>query len=210
MNTENKSKTKMASPKQWVAENKGIVIAVLIAAGLIFGAYQLRKEIIVATVNGTPIYRWQLINELEKQGGQQVLDSLVTEELISQEAENKGVQVTEQEVNAAVDELKNSLTGQGQDLDTLLEQQNVSQQEFRDQIKFQVQLEKLAGSSEVTEEEINEIYEQQKEMYGEDVTEEQAKESIKQQLQGQKQNTAIQELINTLKEAANISKLLTF
>ncbi len=196
--------------KKWAGNNKGIIISVLVTAVLIFGAYRLRKQIIVATVNGTPIYRWDLVKELETQGGSSVLDSLVTEELIKQEAGKKGVQVTDAEVNASIEELKKSFTEQGQDLDVLLEQQNISQEEFKEQIEFEVKLEKLIGDIEITDEEVNETYENQKDMFGEDISEEEAKASIRQQLKSEKQNTAIQELINTLKENANISKLLNF
>ncbi len=196
--------------KNWVADNKGILIAVLLAAAIVGVAYALRSQVIVATVNGKAIYRWELIRKLEKEGGEQVLDSLVTEKLVKQQAQETGTQITEPEINAYLENLRSNLQNQGQDLDTLMEEQSISRHELRDQIEFQLTLEKLAGEINVSEEEIDELYEQQKDMLGESVTEEDARAGIREQLRSQKLNTEISEIINNLKEKANISKLLKF
>ena len=70
---------------------KSITILVL-ALGLV--VLFLRFFLIVAVVNGRPITHISLIRELEKQGGQSVLDNLVEKALIFQEATSKNISIS--------------------------------------------------------------------------------------------------------------------
>ncbi len=63
-----------------------ILAGVIIAAALL---YYFRSAFVAATVNGQPISRLSLVRELEKQGGKQAMDSLITKTLIDQEAKKK-------------------------------------------------------------------------------------------------------------------------
>ena len=60
------------------------LVIILIAAILFY----FKGLFVVALVNGVPITRIAVINELEKQGGKQTLSSLVNQTLILQEAKN--------------------------------------------------------------------------------------------------------------------------
>ena len=60
-----------------------IIIAISIAVVIFLASLQYSKGLLVAaTVNGSPISRWAVIGNLEKQAGKQALDSLITEKLI--------------------------------------------------------------------------------------------------------------------------------
>ena len=74
----------------------GIIVLVLVL--LYFG----RGLLIAATVNGRPIARISLISELEKQGGNETLQSLITKELIKQEASKNKVTVSKDEINGEI------------------------------------------------------------------------------------------------------------
>ena len=52
-------------------------------------AYVGMQQLVVATVNGVPVSRITLLKEMESQIGEQVLDSLITRQLIVQEAKKQ-------------------------------------------------------------------------------------------------------------------------
>src|SRR3989344_3487745 len=66
---------KMPRYQQW------LLVLILVAIGL---AYYFKGFFVAALVNGQPILRWSVITEVEKQGGQEVLDRKITEALIFQ------------------------------------------------------------------------------------------------------------------------------
>ena len=123
--------------------------AVVLVVGLFKGL------IVAAWVNGRPVFRYQIIGELEKQSGAQVLDSLVTQKLIEQEASRAGVSATAEEVNAEIAKLEDSLKSQGQDLEQLLALQGWTKANLEDQFRVQVLMEKMgSGDVSVSEEDI--------------------------------------------------------
>ena len=73
-------KDKLKQPKVLI----GLIVVILIVA-----AFFLKGLFIAAVVNGEPISRITIISELEKQGGKQILSSLVNKILILQEAKKK-------------------------------------------------------------------------------------------------------------------------
>src|SRR5579872_4498934 len=66
-----------------------IVVIILAILGYIF-----RSWFFVATVNGQLITRMELDRQLEQQDGKQVLDSLVTQKLVMQEADAKHITIS--------------------------------------------------------------------------------------------------------------------
>ena len=65
---------------------KPLLIAIVVAVILILVALFFAKGIfVVATVNGSPISRLSLIQELEKQGGKQALEAIIDKKLIETE-----------------------------------------------------------------------------------------------------------------------------
>ena len=68
---------------------RALLVLLILVVGLYFG----RSLLFAALVGGRPITRVELISELEKQGGQQALESLVTKELVKQEAQKKNINI---------------------------------------------------------------------------------------------------------------------
>jgi hypothetical protein len=120
----------------------GIVIVVLLAAGVLL--YFNRKLFIAATVNGSPIFRSQLNSVLLSRYGKQTLESMVSEQLIAEEAQKAGVTVTQQEILKKEDEVVKSL-GSDVNIDQLLEYQGISREDFDKQIKVQLLVQKILG-----------------------------------------------------------------
>ena len=168
--------------------------------------YVFRSSYLVAVVNGKPVTKFQLWNELEKQAGKQVLESLVIETLILQEAQNQNLQITQGEIDAEVQKIKDNLKQQGQELDQLLAAQGMSLDELKEQIRMQKIVEKLAAGNVVTtDEEVQEYLEKNKDFLPEDATQEELKITVKNQLEQQKQNEQVQTWIQALQEKAKIT-----
>ena len=90
---------------------KPLVIAIGIAVILIVVALFFAKGIFVAaTVNGSPISRLSVIQELEKQGGKQTLEAIIDKKLIETELSKQKVTATKDEVDAEIDKIKDLTT----------------------------------------------------------------------------------------------------
>src|SRR3989344_2738934 len=77
---------------------KNYVIAAIILLVVVF--WLLRNYLIVANVNGQPVSRFELSGRLYNQFGNQILESLINERLITGAARQKGIFITAEELNA--------------------------------------------------------------------------------------------------------------
>jgi len=186
------------------------VVSLLIVIGLVISAlYYFRGQFIVAVVNGRPISRLALIKELEKQAGQNALNSLVTKTLILQEVKKQKITISDIEVDEEIKQIELTLSQQGQDLNQLLAAKGISQENLKEDIKIQKMVEKIAVQDiEVADEEIEEYFEQRKDAFPADISPEEIKETLKQQLEQEKMNEAVQSWVNSLHEKAKIEYLL--
>jgi len=184
-------------------KNLGIFLAVVFLA---VALYYFRGQFIVATVNGQPIWRFTLINELEKQGGKQTLEGLITKTLIFQEAKKQKVNVSEEEISQEIKKIEESLTSQGQDLNQALAAQGTNLDELRQQIRIQKIVEKILGKDiEVTDGEVETYIEENQDFFPEDTDTEGAREEIKSQLKQQKISEEFEAWIGGLYGQAKIS-----
>ena len=198
-------KKEIAIPKE--VKTKKIlwpIIILLIALALWF----LKDQVIVAMVNGKPITRFQVIKELEKQGASQVLDSLVTMELVKQVIDKSAIEIDEEAIKQQMTEIEENLSAQGQNLDDILVAQNLTRADVEKDIKLNLQLDKiLADKIQVSEEEVLEYFETNKEFLGEDANFEEMKADIEAQVIQEKRATAQQEWLETIRGEANIRYL---
>lgn len=99
---------------------------------------------------------------------QQTVDDLVSTELLAQEADARGIEVSDEAVDAELEDLaaQNQL-GSADELLAAVEAQGVSAEQARDQVETQLMVEQLAadedGSLEPTERELRTLYAQVKE-----------------------------------------------
>lgn len=118
-----------------------LLVGLLGIALLAFGLYR-KGYIVAATVNGQPITRSQLNQMLLNRFGDQTLELLITEKLIENEAKEKGVIVTQADIDKRIDEtLKN--IGQQVTLDDLLKFQGLTKDELMKQIRLQIAVERI-------------------------------------------------------------------
>ena len=128
--------------------------AVLTLISVAFLGYWFKDRYLAGMVNNSPIFRTQLNSRLSQQYGKQVLEDLVVEKLIEQEAKKNGVVVSAKEIEAEIDVIKAQL-GDQTDLDSVLAFQGLKKSDLERQLRIQLILKKLLEKDiAVSEEEI--------------------------------------------------------
>lgn len=207
------SKKKSINSKKLLSSLEGknklfLTLAALIAVGGLL--YFNIGLFVAATVNGVPISRLSVIKELENQGGSQVLESIITQEIIKQEIASEGIVVTNDEIDAKTSEVEKQLEEQGMDLETALSYQGQTSDNFRKNIKLQISVEKLFGGEEATDEEASQYFEQNKNLYSEEVVFEDVKDDLKSQLSQQKLSEKYQAFIQEKIANSSIKRLVNY
>ncbi len=109
---------------------------------------------VAAYVNGESIQKEQLFNELYKLEGERVLEGLISQKLVEQEAKKSNIQATEEEINQELDKIKSEL---GESYNDALTESQITEQELKDNIALNVVQKKMfADKVTVSEEEISE------------------------------------------------------
>lgn len=183
----------------------------LIVIILAVTAFFLRGLFVAALVNGQPITRVAVIKELEKQGGKQALSSLVNQVLILQEAKKKNIEASQKEIDDAAKQIEDSLKTQGQNLDTALAMQGMTKQDFLMQLKLRNLVEKLlADQIKVTDKEISDYIEKNKDTLPTDLKEPVIKKRVEEQLKQQKMASASQAWLANLTKSAKINYFVSY
>jgi hypothetical protein len=192
-----------------VFDKKTLVILLVVAVlGL---AYIYRGMFVAAIVNGMPISRWQILKRAEQAQGQQILDSIITEKLVKQKAEKEGITVSDEDLSQEIDQIKKSVEGQDQSFDQILAMQGMTLEDLKDRLRLNKMIEQLlAGEVEVTEEQVNQYIEDNKDFFPEDMSEEEKKQSAKDQLRQQQMNQKYQEWVKQLKDKARIRNFVNY
>lgn len=191
--------------------NKKVMFPVVALIILLGALYACRGFFIAATVNGTPISRWSIIRELEKKSGEQALDTMVTKKLINAAAMKAGVVVSPADIDKEVATITEQISKQGGTLALALEQQGMTEAEFRDQIVLQKELEKILGDTVVvTDEDVNQYMTQSKAVPPKGTSVEDFKNQIRESLKGQKFNKEASNWVTGTKAKAEINYFVDY
>ena len=115
---------------------------------------------VVATVNGEPITKDEVYEAMYAQQGRQTVESLITQRLIEQEADRRGVQVSDADVDAEIAELAERYGGK-EALEGLLSQSGMTMDALRQNIRLNLLVERLlAPQIEITESDLQAYYEE--------------------------------------------------
>lgn len=192
-------------------QTKKKLIIFLVIFCLALFLFNYKHLFVVALVNNRPISRLALIGELEKQAGQQTLEALVTKSLILQEADKQNIRIGQGRIEEKIKEIEEQVESQGADLDVLLQNQGQTRKSFGEEIKIQLIIEEVIGKDiEITEEEVQNYFEENKEYLGEDASFEEMKEDLKEQLRQEKINEKITSWLEELRQNAKIIYFLKF
>lgn len=143
----------------------GTIVIVGLAVILIFS---FTNREIVATVGDSKITKDELYDKLVEQGGSNILSQMIDAEIINQEAKKEKIQVTDEEIDA---EMENYMAQYGGEemFESVLQQSGLTKDDLKGDIIQYVQIEKLVDSRiSVTDEEINEYFEENKEKLGQE------------------------------------------
>lgn len=176
---------------------------------LLLALYYFRGQFVVALVNGQPIFRSALVRELERQSGQQVLDTLILKTTIMQEAAKQKVSVTPAEVDEEIVKLEETFKNRGQDLESALAVQGMSKADLKEQMMLQKLVEKMVDQTvEVSDDEVKQYMEENKAFLPKDAKPDELKTEIKTQLEQQKKTAKVQEWVTKLKDEAKVEHWL--
>jgi parvulin-like peptidyl-prolyl isomerase len=114
----------------------------VLLVGLLTLFFFNKNILIAAMVNGKPIFRWQLNKTMVSRYGQQTLEGMIGELLIVDAATSVGVAVKQETVDAKVAEIVGSL-GDNVDITELLRLQGMTRDEFENQIRLQLTVERV-------------------------------------------------------------------
>lgn len=139
------------------------VLAVLLVVVLIKPPFASKKAEAVATVNGKEITKDQLFEEVSKAGGgEAALDTLITKELIFQEADKANVAFTEADIDKEIEEYKTQF-GSAENLDQALTANGMTMEQLRENIQMNGLLTKLLEPQvTVTDEDVKKTFEENK------------------------------------------------
>ncbi len=148
------------------------LIAVLV--GLMMGAAVAEEKVngddgdIVVVVNGEPITAFKFYAEMEKQVGAQILQNMIIESLIMQEVERLKLSITDADIAQQLEMLRMQFPNEQSFQYALM---GMSQENLYAQLKIQAALWKLGTRNvKVTEEEMKQYYEENKDDYKEPET----------------------------------------
>ncbi len=194
--------TNARNPRLWIG--LGIVVLVILVVAF-------KGLFIAAIVNGQPISRLQVLQQLEKQNGKQALSSLVTQTLITQEAAKKHVSVSQADVNSDLKKIDDALKAQGQNLDTALAVRGLSKQDLVQQITLQKLVEKMVGKDvKVTDADVQKYIDNNQDTLPKDLSDDQLRAQVKQQLEQQQLQDKTQAFVANLQKKANISYFVSY
>lgn len=179
-----------------------IILGVVLVIGL---AYSMRSLFLAAMVNGQPISRFKIMREAEKAQGTQILDTLVMETLVEQKAREKGIKITKEAIDTQIAEIRQNVADQGQDFDQLLAMQNLTLKALEKQVEQWQTIEALVGADvEVTEDEIAQYLEDNKEFLPEDMSQEELNVMVAEQLKQQRLSERYQQWSEELRNEAKL------
>lgn len=199
-----KEQKEPVSPKQTLFSPRNIILAIFLV--LIVLGWKFKGYFIAATVNGQPVSRWELNEQLMNRFGQQTLDTIVNERLILGAARQKGILVTTNEINDRIKQIEEKLKGKST-LAEALAAQGMTEGMFRRQIEIQVSIEKLfASEATVSSQEIDDYISKNGALYKDATDQAAVKEEVKTLLSQQKLSEAFDSWFTDVKKNAKVLK----
>ncbi|MFF2527354.1 SurA N-terminal domain-containing protein [Brevibacillus sp. NPDC058079] len=119
----------------------------------------------VAKIGNVTITQEQMYDKLKKDAGKRVMADIITLELYKQEGAAQGVTVTDQELDARVNPVKEKM-GSPERFQQYLDDKQMTEQELREGVRAVMLRDKLfEKANPITEEQIKEYYEKNKDKF---------------------------------------------
>lgn len=193
-------------PSQSFLSRKTIILIIILIIAL--AVWKFKGLFIAATVNGQPISRWYVNDELNKRFGSQILDSIINERLILAAAREKGIFVTGSEIDARMKEIEKQLDGK-MSISDALKAQGMTQDDFRRQLEIQISIDKLfSKEATVSSQEIDDYKKKNEEYYKDATDSAKVKEEIEGIIQQQKIKDLFDKWFTEVKSKAVVNKYI--
>lgn len=193
-------------------KTKRLLIAAVIILLLGVILFANRSLFMAALVNGQPVSRLEIVNELETQYGAGVLNRLIDKSLLLQEAQKRNVAATDEDIAAKRKEIVQQVSGGNEEnFKQVLEAQGLTDEEFSKELRIQILAEKMLGDEvKVTEDEINNFIKSNPDLAEGAQNQVEARKQIGEQLKQQKLQTQYASFIEKLRTEANIVRLVNY
>lgn len=183
-----------------------LLIVLALGTGLFLLASKYRGLVVAAMVNRTPISTMQLNQVLTRRYGKSVLDELVAQELLTQEAQKQNIQVSKDDMDKEFKALEDRLGG-ADNLKQALTQYGLSQDDLMEQIRLRLIQTKLSDklfSINVSDDDAKQYFTDNSALF-KDKKLDDVKNDIKTTLKTQKQQEQFSKWFEDLKNKAQIS-----
>lgn len=157
--------------KKFFKNNKiKLILAVALLALALTGCGQSAQKEVVAKVNDVEITKDDLYNYMVEQNGEEALNMLISEKILSLEVEKSKIEISNEEMDEAVKEMTDYYGGEEQ-LNNAIASYGLTMETVKENIKTNIQMEKmLEDYVEITDEEMQEFYESNKDYLNEEET----------------------------------------
>ncbi len=185
---------------------RNIIIAAIVI--LVIMTWKFKGYFIVASVDGQPISRFQLTDQLIRRFGSQVLDNIINERLLIKATRQKGIFISKEEIEAKAKQIEERLKGQ-MSLAEAIKSQGLTENEFRKQIEIQLAIDKLFDKdASVSSTEIDDYYAKNKQAYKNATDPVAVREEIRTVIKQQKMSELFEKWFSELRKSADIKKSL--
>lgn len=203
------------SLKANVQKNRSLYSRYLIITGIVvlIGLFAFWKKdwFVVAVVNNQPVTSVEFYQNLKAKSGQEVLDQIIRDKIISQEAASKGVVVSTNDIDKKVKEIEGQVGGKDQ-LKAALTSRNITETDFRNQIKIQLLVEKLLEKDiKVSEKEVDDYIANNPEdqnVLGANTKDKKVRDEISKTIKSNKLSEKFQSWYSGLEKKARVSKFI--
>lgn len=131
----------LVSKLKTFSKDKRFYLGILILGILLLIIFK-KNWIVAATVNGEPIPTFTLNHKLNSLYKERILTQIINEKILEQEARKQGITISPQQIQEKVLEAETSYGGK-ETFEMLLSQQGLTRDEFLNQTKLQLLVEKL-------------------------------------------------------------------
>lgn len=188
---------------------KNLILVLVVGTASFFLARRYKSQFIVATVNYQPISRFKLNKLLTERYGQMILDELINQTLIEDLIKQNNIEVTENDIEEEISNLKAQLGGD-EVFEATIAQYSLTLDQLKERLKITIGQRKLSQglfNPEVTQEEVSEYFEQNAVLF-ENKTLPEVEEEIKVNLLDQKLQQEFSFWFTEQKEKASIRSFI--
>lgn len=210
-------KTKLIKVKSVPVERKikrgggKLFLKLILFIIILFLLYFFRSVFVAAFVGWRPITRYQLVKTLEKKYGSQILEQLVSENIINNEVKIKGIKVTKSDIDAEINKIRSVVESQGSTLEAELTTYGQSMNELEENVLMQKKVEQLLGSAiDVSEKEAQEYFDKNKTTFAANAKFEDVKTDLINSLKQQKVGVEFEKWMTEKKGSSKVIYFLNF